>query len=351
MRIVHFLWGLANGGAENLAVDLANVQSGNHEVILLVANDRVEDSVKARISPAVRLVALGRPEGSRNPYWAARLLTSLHSLKPDVIHSHADNLANLGQFIAAPMILTVHDTNIKISAASKRFSAVCCISRAVLNDVSHRYPGLKVVQVNNGVLTEDIVAAQRRPSALLRGVQVSRLVHEKKGQDILINALAIVNSDHDGPKLSVDFIGDGPSMAYLHELANTCGVADHCRFLGAMSRNKVYHNLCQYDLLIQPSRYEGFGLTVAEGMAAGIAVLVSDIQGPMEIISEGQFGHFFKTNDVDSLARSLKEVIFSITKGEEDALLLAAIKHVKTKYDLRQTAGAYLKVYEEACRV
>ena len=42
MKIIHFLWALDQGGAENLAVDLANEQSRNHEVVVLVANDRVD---------------------------------------------------------------------------------------------------------------------------------------------------------------------------------------------------------------------------------------------------------------------------------------------------------------------
>lgn len=49
----------------------------------------------------------------------------------------------------------------------------------------------------------------------------------------------------------------------------------------------IYHNLCNFDLFIQPSRFEGFGLTVAEAIAAKVTVLVSNIQGPMEIIDDG----------------------------------------------------------------
>ncbi|MDA8155868.1 MAG: glycosyltransferase [Actinomycetota bacterium] len=46
-------------------------------------------------------------------------------------------------------------------------------------------------------------------------------------------------------------------------------------FLGPMNRARIYENLCNYDLLVHPSRYEGFGLTVLEGIAAGLPALAS----------------------------------------------------------------------------
>ena len=131
MRILHFLWGLAQGGAENLAVDLANEQCRKHEVTVLVANEAIDTVLAGRLSASVRLVHLKRPEGSRNPVWIARLLARIHALRPDVIHSHAGNLANLARLITAPLILTVHANNVRLPRSAAKFAAICCISRAV----------------------------------------------------------------------------------------------------------------------------------------------------------------------------------------------------------------------------
>lgn len=345
MRILHFIWCLSNGGAENLAVDLANEQSKTNDVILLVGNDLVDDSVRSRLSSAVQYVALGRPEGSKNPYWMMRLLYLLFSLRPDVIHAHTDNLAKLAKYISAPLVLTVHDTNIRLTAASSRFAAVCCISESVLKDISQRYPDLPAHQVNNGINTDAIVYRDRISVKTVRGVQISRLVHEKKGQDLLINALAIVNADEAEPSLTIDFIGDGPSLDYLFAAATEAGVSKYCNFLGSIPRTDVYRNLGTYDILVQPSRFEGFGLTVAEGMAAGMAVVVSDIEGPMEIIDKGVFGDFFQANDVQSLAGSLRKAMHSLETPAGLETRKAARKHVSRKYDLRQTATNYCEVY------
>jgi glycosyltransferase involved in cell wall biosynthesis len=329
-----------------LAKELVDEDSSN-EVILLVANNRVDDSVRSRISPTVRFICLGRPPGSRNPYWMIRLLFSLYRLEPTVVHAHSDNLAKLSRFISVPIILTVHANHIELAAAAASFAMVCCISESVLKDVRSRYPSLNACLVTNGIVTSEIATDKRKPCVSVRGVQVGRLVHEIKGQDLLIKALAIVNVVAEQPKLIIDFVGDGPSLVHLTNVATEAGVSDFCHFNGSISRTDVYQRLCTYDLLIQPSRSEGFGLTVAEGMAAGVAVVVSDIEGPMEIIANGEFGIFFKSNDVASLATALQKAIFSLNTPAGNALLVAARKHVLKNYDIHRTSAHYCQIYRE----
>jgi glycosyltransferase involved in cell wall biosynthesis len=348
MRIVHFLWGLNQGGAENLAVDLANQQAQEHEVTLLVGNDCVNPAVRNLLDSSVRYICLGRPAGSRNPYWIARLLWTLHSLRPDVIHSHTRDLASLGRFIFRPMILTVHSVNMDLSKAMSGYDALCCISETVLLDVRQRYQTPNLCRIDNGIVVSGIaMAPDRAPPKVLRAVQVSRLSHEIKGQDLLLRALAAVNAQHPSPLLTIDFIGDGPSLGFLSELAGELGVGEQCRFLGALSRGEVYARLCDYDLLIQPSRYEGFGLTVAEGMAAGIPVLVSDIEGPMEIIRNGELGYFFKSDDTASLASALEAASDDIRAGVAKQRSVVARRYVEETYGLQRTSAQYCAIYRE----
>ena len=80
------------------------------------------------------------------------------------------------------------------------------------------------------------------------------------------------------------------------------------QFLGAKDRSFIYENLCEYDLLIQPSYYEGFGLTIVEGMFASIPVLVSNVEGPREIIIDGVNGFIFKSSNPRDLAEKIKMI-------------------------------------------
>ena len=351
MKILHFFWSLDSGGSENLAVDLANEQAADHEVPFLVVNARFDPSLVARLSPSVRFINIGRPESSRNPYWVVRLLWAIHQIHADAVHSHADNLATLGRFIQAPLVLTVHDTKRTLSRSISRFSVVCCISRSVYVDIQTRYPQLNLRQVDNGIHFSQIAERVAGHPGALRGVQVSRLRHKLKGQDLLIKALSIINANHATPQLTVDFIGDGPSLEYLQSLAKKERASKYCNFLGLQSREYVYQNLCNYDLLIQPSRFEGFGLTVAEGMAAGISVVVSDIEGPMEVIDDGTYGYAFKSDSVNALVDALKFAMASQNTPEEKTRLVAARAHVASKYDLKVTSEKYVHIYKEVAGV
>ena len=64
-------------------------------------------------------------------------------------------------------------------------------------------------------------------------------------------------------------------------------------------------HLTDYDLFVQPSRWEGFGLTVAEAMAAGVPVLVSEGQGPAEVTQGSRYGWLFANGDADDLQRQI----------------------------------------------
>ena len=72
---------------------------------------------------------------------------------------------------------------------------------------------------------------------------------------------------------------------------------------GFKSREYVYENLCQYDLYVQPSIFEGFGLTLAEAIAAEVPVITSDLEGPVEVIAGGQERHLIQMRRRKRLGR------------------------------------------------
>ena len=106
----------------------------------------------------------------------------------------------------------------------------------------------------------------------------------------------------------------------------------------------IYNHLCDYDLFVQPSRYEGFGITVAEAMAAKLPVLVSDIEGPMEIIGYGKYGMYFESENVDDLAEKLRNILQG---GYDYSLVEKAYQHVCNHYDVVTTAQRYIAEYKK----
>lgn len=143
--------------------------------------------------------------------------------------------------------------------------------------------------------------------------------------------------------MDVTFVGDGDSLAYLKMLSHQLKVEDYIHFLGKKSQDYIAGHLKDYSLFVQPSRREGFGLTVAEAMAAKVPVLVSSGQGPAEVTENNKYGWIFQNGNENDLA----EQIIYIINHYEDAEVKAnqACKYVCCYYDVSITARNYLDLY------
>lgn len=330
-----------------MLVDIVNVQVEDHDVWLIIGNNDVDVSIMSALDSRAHGVFLARPPGSRNPWYALKLLAALWRIRPDVIHVHQESFIRLKRFMPAPLLLTIHDTRIGFGPALAKHDSICCISEAVKNDVMARFPSCYPRVVHNGVKFSSIAVKQRYGETPFRIVQVSRLDHEKKGQDVLIRALQGVNEVMGEGTVTIDFIGEGSSLDYLQKLAIERNVEKYCNFLGPKPRQYIYGNLHTYDLLVQPSRYEGFGLTVVEGIAAGLPVLVSDIEGPMEIIDGGKLGTSFRTDDFTECAAKIIDVIGESRRSDFAKRMNERINYAKSRFDVGLTARNYVNEYQK----
>lgn len=307
MRIAHIIFSLNIGGAETMLVDIVNEQVKSEQVSLLILNDQYNSTLVSRIDQSVNIVFIGRPEGSRNPWFIAKLNFILFNLSPDVVHCHNHNAIRLVWF-KLNTVFTAHTSGIPVNNLS-RYNKIFAISKSVKNDLVSRGASGEIVVVYNGIHCGLIQPKENYSVSLFRIIQIGRLDHNIKGQDILLKALHSLVYRHGIKDISVDFIGEGTSYNYLKQLVNDYKIENHVHFLGLKDRDYIYKHLKDYNLLVQPSLIEGFGLTIAEAMAAKVPVLVSDIDGPMELIDNGKYGIYFKSGSFVSCANSIKEII------------------------------------------
>ena len=136
-------------------------------------------------------------------------------------------------------------------------------------------------------------------------------------------------------------------MKYLTELADKLGLTNYVTFLGLCDREYIYSHLKDYDLLVQPSLYEGFGLTIVEALAAGIEVLVSDIDGPLEIIDKIGYGYKFKSEDSVDCALKIYEIYSKPNIAEAQERSEQQRQACKNFFDIEITAKKYLDEYRK----
>ena len=345
MRIVHFIWQLQLGGAEAMLVDVVNAQSLTEEVTLIVGNALGDKTLLDQVSQRVDIRLLGRPRGSRNPWYFLKLYRMLKQIHPDIIHAHQDSFIRFLKYLGTPRVVTVHSTGIPLLPQTNKFDAVYCISAAVSDDLKKRYPKLLTHVIQNGINFSDMQKKVSYGHKPFRIVQVSRLEHHHKGQDILLHAMKKVNDSLGDGQVTVNFIGEGPSKDFLLKLTEELGLGECCQFLGVRPRSYIYENLHSYDLLAQPSRFEGFGLTVVEAMAARIPVLVPDIEGPMEVIDRGRYGYFFRSEDADDCAKQILNIMRLSVLPEFVNERKNAEQYAKNTFDVATTANKYVRDY------
>ncbi len=344
MKILHLIFSFNTGGAETMLVDIANEQMSKDEVFLIIINNSYSKKMFFNLDDKVKLIVLNRKPGSRNPLPLFKLNKILYNIKPDIIHCHNENLVNtLCPIFRKNLVVTIHGLGRQIINL-KKYKKIFAISNGVAQDIKKRGK-ISPIVIYNGINVERIISKSTYNKCnVYKIIQVGRLNHEIKGQNLLIKAIKILHDTNEIYNIMVDFIGEGSSEEYLKKLVYNYNLSNRVKFLGLKDREYIYRNLCNYDLLVQPSLYEGFGLTIAEAMAAKVPVLVSNIHGPMEIIANGEHGFWFDRGSAESLAESIKNLI-EIDEKILRAKIETAFDFVKEKFSIVSTASNYIHNY------
>lgn len=156
---------------------------------------------------------------------------------------------------------------------------------------------------------------------------VARL-SEEKGLDVLLKAFVIVRKKL--PDVHLLIVGDGTQKDYLQKLAADLGIANSCTWLGRLPWSEAMGYLGLMDIVVVPSRFEGFGLAAIEAMACKKPVVASNVDGLAEIIQDGKNGFIVDVADV----KGFVEKIITLLKDEPQRKKIGQVarKHVVDNY-------------------
>lgn len=127
----------------------------------------------------------------------------------------------------------------------------------------------------------------------------------RKGVLELAHAFAAVAPRY--PLLRLRLMGNGPLEDQLRTLLTP--VMEQVVFLGFRDWNDLPAEYAKADVLCVPSRHDGWGLVVPEGLAAGLPVIASRRMGAaLDLIVDGVNGWLVAPGDVKSLTAALRRV-------------------------------------------
>lgn len=275
----------------------------------------------------------------------------------DVLHVHEPHSPSLSGFAVygagdVPVVGTFHMAISRSRFISASYRIILPIlerldARIAVSQEARRtiveHAGGDPVLIPNGIFVEPYASAETRPDwAGSDGTVcfIGRLDEPRKGLDVLLAAWPAVVAAHPGARLLVAGRGDIDAARALLPAP----VHDSVQFLGGVTDAEKESMFKTADVYVAPQRGgESFGIVLVEGMAAGAAVVASDLVAFRDVLKEGTLGRLFRNGDPADLAARINELLADRT---ECARLGAIGARAAWEYDWGTVADRVQEVYE-----
>lgn len=162
-----------------------------------------------------------------------------------------------------------------------------------------------------------------------RLLAVGRLVPEKGYADLL---RAVARLRDEGREVRLTLVGEGPHEPRLRALAADLGVP--VRFAGSLAPGALDDVYAGTDVVVVPSRREGFGLVAVEALARRRPVVATAAGGLVDVVEDGVTGWAVPPGDVGALAAAIAGALDDPAEASRRSAAGAA------RYRERWTAGA-----------
>jgi len=244
-------------------------------------------------------------------------------------------------------IMIVHNITPGTYAAARAIRdhvhATVGVSKRCRDDLVNHYDfdAARTLVIPHG-LTQNIctpqTASQQHENEPLRLLYLGRIEDNSKGVFWLPNILRELKCDY-----HLTVAGDGPDLAELrHRLES---FHEKVSFMSWVAPSDVPRLVGRHDVMIMPSRFEGFGLTLIEAMSQGCPAVVSRIAGVTDtIVTDGEDGLLFSVGDFRQAARHID--FLASNKDLRDEMAQAAVLKVAVAFDSDQVGHTYARLLE-----
>lgn len=294
----------------------------------------------------------------------SQIRKTIKHLKPDIIHVHGTRAGILGRLAAIgfniPVIYTEHlwtkqfrmqsrilnffhyfanwfldmftTQNIAVSQSVKDFLVSSNLSRAD-----------KVQVIYNGIEPTHLEAKVFRNSREFLIATVGTL-NPQKGMQYLIRALPLINKEFPGVQLEI--IGDGSYKRKLVNEVKRLKLKSDVKFTGFVPNVDKY--LTRFDLYVQPSLSESFGLAIVQAMSVGLPIVATNTGGIPEVVTEGKSGFLVPSEDPKALAAAILELLRHPSLARKMGQM--ARKEARLKFNVADMINELEKTYESVAQ-
>lgn len=172
-----------------------------------------------------------------------------------------------------------------------------------------------------------------RPDTPVMLLSVATLT-PRKGHDVLIAALARLAHLPWRLTLAGSVTLHPPTTAALHAAIDAHGLADRVTFAGDLDETALRAAYDAADVFVLPTRHEGYGMAIAEAVAAGLPVVATPTGAIPDLVDETS-GVIVSIDDVDALTTALARVV-----GDDEARIALAAGALRRRATLPRWADS-----------
>lgn len=350
---MHIIDGLALGGAQQIMATLVTeLRERNYEITVVTLSRSTVPQPYETVLHDAGIEVIHCPKKTKTAMHLFHDLTDLmHTRHPDVVHTHlfaSDVWGGTCAYRAhIPTISTEHNINNEegklkhfLKHRTHRYRhAVVAVSHAVAENIAARCPSAKSIirVIPNGIDVKRFHGIQRTINTLPVISIVGRL-EPQKGHADLLATLPLVTRPY-----QAHIYGNGSLKKELTITIAQLRLSDRVQVHESV--HDIEQIYAQSDIVVVPSRWEGFGLVAVEAMAAGCAVVVSDVDGLKEVVTHNTDGLRVNMRDHEAVAKVLNELL---ANPQLRARLGAAAQQTVTQHYSRSTMlNAYDALYQD----
>jgi len=146
------------------------------------------------------------------------------------------------------------------------------------------------------------------------------------------------------PRLVLILVGDGGEQSRIRELVRAAGLSERVIFTGFVDDPQRIH--ASLDLYVAASRKEGLPLSVLEAMAAGLAVVATDVPGHRDVVVSGETGLLVVPDDAAALAEAVAALLTD--PASRKSLGQAGRERVRHEFGIRAMVDATAAAYRRS---
>ena len=361
MKVLYVITGLGQGGAERVVCDLADQmhQRGHSVKIAYLTGDVF---TKPRC-PEIELIKINLNSLWLVPLAYIKLSKVIRIFKPDVVHSHMvhANIFTRLVRITTPikkLICTAHnsDEGGRLRMLAYRLTHnLADLTTNVSNEAVQAFiekkavPDSDIITIYNGIDLSRFFYNSEAKNKILNELNIninSYLIlavgrfSEQKDYPNLLHAFKILKNKCIGD-IKLIIAGDGELRSEIEKIIDELDLKQDIYLLGR--RSDISDLMSAADLFVLSSKYEGFGLVVAEAMACKTLVVATDCGGVAEVLNNDQF--LVPPSNSNALA---EKMLYAVTLNKENNNnIIKNLYHIEKNFSLDVIVEKWVDIYYE----